>query len=456
MNTRFSVYTLIFVLALQLLAPMSMGLRAQQLTPPTISYEGQPVSSVEIAGRPDLNVKQLQQLIAQPLNAPYSQQKIDQTIAALKKSGHADDVQLEVRPQSTGLEVMFVLQPAMYFGMFDFGKATNVFSYTRLLQIANYPNQEPYNAARVEEAESALINFFHRSGYFMATIEPELQTDAPRKVVNVLFHINLKRKAKFGNIILTGASPEETKHLSDSLHSWGARLKGAYLKTGKPYSLKKLDTATTYLQGALGKQHYLAGQVKLISANYNPQSNRADITLQVTQGPEIAIKTQGGHVWGRTMKKLIPIYDENAADPDLVEEGARNLVSYFQGKGYFNARVHSRLEKQASGATTIWYDIDKGKKGKVSSVAFHGNQHFDDDDLASHVAVAKGKLFSHGKFSQQLLRKSQKNIENVYKNAGYSNVTVTPNVVDQGGKLAIAFQVTEGVQDVVETLKIEG
>lgn len=456
MNTRFSAHAYILVLLLQLLAPASMSLRAQQLTPPTISYEGQPVSSIVIAGRPDLNVRQLRQLIVQPVNAPYAQAKIDESIAALKNTGEANDVKLEVRPQSNGLEVMFVLQPALYFGMFDFGKASKVFSYTRLLQISNYPNQEPYNAARVEEAESALINFFHRTGYFLATIEPEFHTDTQHKVVNVLFHIDLKRKAKFGQIILTGTSPQETKHLADSLHSWGARLRGAYLKTGKPYSLKKLDTATTYLQGVLGKQHYLAGQVRLISANYDPRINRADITFEVTQGSQISINTQGAHVWGRTMKKLVPVYDENAADPDLVEEGARNLASYFQGKGYFDARVHSRIQKQPSDGTIIWYDIDKGSKGKVASVEFHGNRKFDDDDLASHVVVKKGGLFSHGKFSQQLLRKSVKNLENVYKNAGYSHVSVTPSVVNKNGKLSIAFQVVEGVQDVVETLKIEG
>ncbi|HXB22014.1 MAG TPA: hypothetical protein VNV88_11565, partial [Candidatus Solibacter sp.] len=46
----------IFALSLQLLP-------AQQLTPSTISYEGQNVSSVDVAGRPDLNVRQLRQLI---------------------------------------------------------------------------------------------------------------------------------------------------------------------------------------------------------------------------------------------------------------------------------------------------------------------------------------------------------------------------------------------------------
>jgi outer membrane protein assembly factor BamA len=442
------------LLALQLLAPISV-LDAQQLTTATISYEGQNVSSVDIAGRPDLNLRQLRQAIAQPVNAPYSKQKVDETIANLKKTGQFTDAQVDVRPEANGLKVLFVVQPAMYFGMFDFGDATKVFTYTRLLQVANYSNQEPYTAGRVDQADSDLLTFFHRTGYFLATVEPELHTDAARGIVNVVFHVNLKRKAKFGNIVLTGTTEEETKHLAGSLHSWGARIRGAYLKTGKAYSLKKLDAATTYLQGALGKQHYLAGQVKLIAANYNPQTNRADITFKVTQGPVIAIKTEGARVSGRSMKKLIPVYQENAADDDLVEEGARNLVSYFQAKGYFDAKVHSRIDKETAGIT-ILYQIVKGKKGKVGSIDFHGNHKFDDDDLSPHVAVVKGRFFSRGKYSAQLLRKSVKNLEAVYKNAGYSQVKVTPGVTEHEGKLAIAFQVDEGVQDVVDTLKVEG
>jgi outer membrane protein assembly factor BamA len=446
---RYASYLCVFVLALRLLP-------AQQLTPSTISYEGQNVSSVDIAGRPDLNLRQLRQLIAQPVDKPYSKEKVDATIAALKQAGQFKDVQLEVRPQANGLQVLFVLQPAYYFGIFDFGKATSVFSYPRLLQVANFPSQEPYTGSRVEEAESGLLNFFHHVGYFQATVEPELQSDSTHAVVNVLFDINLKRKAKFGSITLTGASDEETRRLKNSLHSWGARLRGAYLTSGKTYSLKKLETATAYLQGELGKQHYLAGQVKLIAANYNPGTNRADITFKVTQGEKIAINIQGGHVWGRTQKKLIPIYQENSVDADLVQEGANNLVSYFQSKGFFDAKVRSRMDRNASG-TTIVYEIEKGKKGKVNSLAVRGNHNFPEDDLLSHVAVAKGHFFSHGKYSQQLVRKSAKNLEAVYRNAGYSQATVTPNVVnDDQGKLKITFQVNEGVQDVVDSLKIEG
>src|ERR1700730_7451799 len=129
----------------------------------------------------------------QPVGAPYAKEKVDATIAALKQAGQFKDVQLEVHPETDGLQVLFVLQPAYYFGIFEFGNATTMFSYPRLLQVSNYPSQQPYTGIRVEEAESALLNFFHRAGYFQATVEPELQSDATHGIVNVLFHINLKR-----------------------------------------------------------------------------------------------------------------------------------------------------------------------------------------------------------------------------------------------------------------------
>lgn len=450
---RYVVCTSVFFLVA--LSLFFRNAQAQQIKPPNISYEGQKVSSVELAGRPDIDIRPLKQLIAQPINAAYSQQKIDETVAALNKTGQFQDVQLDVTPQSNGLRVLFVLQPATYFGVMDFGKATKVFSYNRLLQVADYPKQEPYTAGRVEQSESNLLTFFHQNGFFLATIEPRLQTDPNHHVVNVLFDINLKRRARFGKITITGASEPETRRMEKSLGSWWARLRTVSLRTGKPYSLGKLEKATNYLQANLGKQHYLKAQVQLISALYNPQTNRADVTFHATQGPRVAIKTQGGRVWGRTMKKIIPMYQENAVDPDLVQEGRRNLISYFQGKGFFHVKVQSQIEQQPSG-TTILYQIEKGAKGKVSSIQFRGNQHFDSDDLLSHVTVAKSHFLSRGKYSDYMLHKSAQNLEALYQNAGYSQVKVTPTVKEQQGKMAITFQVEEGPLDVVNSFKIEG
>ena len=444
------------------LTPLSPRLHSQQTeatTAEAVSYEGQRVASVQLAGQPDGTPRRLRALIAQPINAPYSQAKVDETAAALTKAANVKDVEVQVTPAAEGLHVLFVLKPAYYFGVYTFPKAEKTFSYTRLLQAANYSKQEPFAQEKVEEAESSLLEFFHRTGFFMATVEPKMQTDEKHRVVNVEYVINLKRRAKFGDVTLAGVSEQQTKRLNASLHSIKARIKGAYIKPGKPYSLKKLTAATAFLQQQLGNQHFLAGRVKLVSTLYNPQTNRTDIRYDVSEGPKIEIKLAGAHVWGRTQKKLIPMYQENAVDPDLVNEGAQDLASYFQSKGFFDTKVQSHIQKGQSGGVTVLYQIEKGPRGKVEAIDFHGNEHFSDKDLKAHVPMSKRTPlvpFSHGKYSEQLVRKSVKNIEGLYRGAGYSQVRVTPKVVNKKNELQIAFQVEEGVRDVVESLQMEG
>jgi outer membrane protein insertion porin family len=444
---------------LGVLTPFLAMLHSQEIqATPTISYEGQKVTSVQLAGLPDGNLRKLRTLIAQPINAPYSQAKIDQTRAALKEQGHFEKVEVQVSPAADGLHVIYVLQPAYYFGIFSFPRAEKVFTYPRLLQTSGYAAQEPYTQEKVEEAESNLLEFFHRTGFFMATVEPKLDVDRAHSVVNVVYDINLKRRAKFGDVIITGIPPAQVEHMARSLRSIRARLKGAYLKPGKAYSYRKLQTATTYLKQELGKQKYLAGRVGLVSTLYDPLTNRAKITFKVVQGPKIDIKIVGAHVWGRTQKKLIPMYQENEVDRDLVNEGEQDLASYFQSKGYFDVKVQSKFERTPEGVTVL-YEIEKGKRGKVRAVEFHGNEHFSDKELKAAVPVTKGTpflFFSHGKYSEQLVRKGVKNIEGLYHGAGYSQVLVTPKVAKNGGDLKLAFTVEEGPRDLVESLEVHG
>jgi outer membrane protein insertion porin family len=425
---------------------------------PSISYEGQRVASVEIAGRPDINLRVMNDLIAQPINAPYHQKQVDETVAALKKTEGVTDVKVDVTPEASGLRVLFVLQPALYFGVFHFSKAALQFPYTRLLQAADYPRQEPYTRGRVEEAESNLLDFFHQIGYFRATIEPELEIDKQHGLVNVIFLTRTGRRAKYGQVTIDGLPEDQSRKVQASLRSWRARIHGAQIKPGKTYSQKTLQNAVKFLQGRFGKDHYLGARIALVSTKYNPHTNRADLRFEITRGSRTEIKIAGAHVWGRTQKKIIPMYQENTVDPDLVFEGQQNLASYFQSKGFFDVKVQSHTEKQPTGVNVV-YQVSKGKRGKVKSVEFHGNHRFDDDDLQSHVSIKKPRkvmFWTHGNFSDQLLRKSVKNLESLYQAAGYSKATVTPNVIRKGGDIQVSFQIQEGERDIVESLEVEG
>ncbi len=418
------------------------------------SYEGQKVSAMEVAGQPGLDEDKLQSLFVQKPGQPFEKAKVDETIAALKKSGAAKEIELEIRPQPDGIRLLFILQPAYYFGIFLFPGAER-FGYSRLLQVANYPPRGAYSPGDVQDTQDTLVKFFQQNGYFQAEIKPDIQVDSTHQLVNVTFRTTLHRRAKFGKVVFAGAPPEQEQKLQRVLRSYFARLRGAAIRPGKAYSLKTVQNATQYLESQLIKQDYLGTRVQLAGAEYDSQTQRADVHFNVTPGPRAHVKIEGAHVWSWTQHKLIPMYQQAGLDPELLQEGRQNLISYFQSKGYFNVQVTSELNP-AQNEQTILYKVNKGPRHKVKDVQIVGNHKVPEGDLRGHVAVQKARFFSHGKFSQQLARKSADSLKKVYESEGFSSVEVTPEIAENNGNIVIKFRIVEGPQDTVESLNLTG
>ena len=429
-------------------------------TPPQVkevvpSYEGQNVSSVEIAGRPELDTEKIKPLLAQKVGEPFSTEKVNQSIAELKRVGNFDAVQLQVVPDIRGVRVMLVIQPGLFFGMYQFPGALGKFPYSRLLQVAKYPPEGPYSNYDISNASRSLQRFAQQQGYFQAQVKPEVIPDPAHGLVNVTFHTTLGKKADFGEIVIQGASPDEANKLKGKLTSIIARLKGAAIRSGKGFSRKTIQNAQQRLESTLISEGHLSAEVKLVGANYDPQSNRADVAFQVKPGPIINVDIQGAHVWSWTKRKLLPVYDQVGADPEIIQEGRRNLVSYFQKKGYFENKVTVDVQQKPNGESIV-YQVEKGPRHKVGEVAIAGNQAIDDKELMPSVAVQEGHFFSHGSYSEKLVQQSVKNLEGIYKAAGFSTVKVTPQVSYRENKLAVRFRVDEGPRDIVEKLNIVG
>ena len=94
------------------------------------SYEGQNVTSVEIAGRPDLDTSKLLPLLQQRAGEPFARAKVDPSIATLKSArANSDEVQLQIEPEANGVRVLLILEPAVWFGIFEFPGAER-FAYS--------------------------------------------------------------------------------------------------------------------------------------------------------------------------------------------------------------------------------------------------------------------------------------------------------------------------------------
>src|ERR1700751_1156006 len=206
-------------------------------------------------------------------------------------------------------------------------------------------------------------------------------------LASVVFHINLGKRAKVGNVEVKGAKPAETNRLLHATRSLRATAKGASLKPGKTYTPKRIESAIALMKQDLAKHQHLASKVHLDQSIYHHDTNHADLVIGTRPGPIVKVRVQGAKLsWlpflrGKQMKKLIPIFSEGTVDPDLVEEGRRNLIDFFQSKGYFNVKVAANLQNGPSNIEVV-YKVERGARHSVETVAFRGNNHF-----ANHVLI---------------------------------------------------------------------
>ncbi len=412
------------------------------------------MTAIEIAGRPQSSSSEFASLFAQHAGEPFSKDKVEQTVSALKATGKFADVRVEVEAEAKGVRVVLVLEPAAYFGIFQFPGAER-FPYARLIQVANYAPQTAFNADDVERDRQALATFFQQEGYFQSAVHSEVHVDSAHGLANVLFDTGLNRKAKFGTIEIDGTTPQLAGKLKLSLQTLWAFLHGVAIRHGHTYHYSTLTKATQYLQKRLEDEGHLGADVKLEGAEYRAETNRADVRFKVDAGPTTHVKIEGAHLWSWTRKSLLPVYQGIGVDQESMQEGSNALESYFQSKGYSDAQVQAHLE-QGNASSTIVYHIEKGKKHSVEGIKIAGNQHMPTSELISQVSIRKEHFLFHGEFSDALLRSSVKNLTAVYEAQGFSSVNISAKVARNGGNVTVSFHVAEGPRDVVNSLRLEG
>jgi outer membrane protein insertion porin family len=434
-----------------------------QLAPqaPQKAYEGQNVSYVSLVANPHRDLDPLFAVVTQKAKSPYSQEKIDSSAAALKKAGNFPEVHVKVVPDINGLRVSFLLEPAYYLGVVEFPGAEKQFSYTRLLQVVDLSDEDPYDPTRIPIAEDTMRKFLQHNGFFQAKVHAEPHIDDTHELVDVSFVVDVGKRAKISAVTIQGPDQPETSRLMHAIHSLRARLVGGLLKPGKPYTPQRVASATSLMRKTLTKQRRLASSIAENPPRFDPATNRVEVSFKVEVGPVVTIRTVGARLTvipflaGRQKRKLIPIYSEASVDKDLVEEGQRNLVEYFQKKGFYDAKVATEFTQHPD-EILITYKIDRGKKHKVDRIYFQGNYALSSKELMDQVTIKKSHIWTHGSLSEKLLKQSAKNIEAVYRDHGYEEVKVTPRTVDHEPKIDVGFEIIEGAQTLVEDVQVEG
>ena len=233
------------------------------------------------------------------------------------------------------------------------------------------------------------------------------------------------------------------------------------LHTGDSVSAAHVRRALERLRKRYQRRDRLEAQVAVVRRQYHEDTNTLDYIFGIERGPKIDVAVEGAHIRKGLIKRYVPIYEENAVDEDLLNEGRRNLRDYMQTKGYFDVNVDYTQKQVTPDERTIFFDINKGERHKLIAVAIQGNKYFDRETLLERMQVQPANyLLRHGRYSQSLLARDAQALQALYQANGFQQAIVTATSQDdylgERGRMRAVFTIHEGQQTLVNKLTFVG
>lgn len=448
------------------MAPQEYAAVAQQsalpATPAQASEQGLPgnlnrlqgmnVTGIEITGASVEHPDWLEPLLVQKVNQPLDKYKVRESVEALYRTGRFATIQVEAKPTSPGaIALVFSTQENFFLGSILAQGGPSRPSDSQLVNASRLALGEKFAEKKVETGKSGMERALQEGGFFQSSIVPYYEWDTINQQVKVRFVVVPGKSARVGEV--QSKSPE--KFSAEEIR------KVAKLKPGQKVTAGQATRALQRIRNRLQKKGRLEAQVALTERVYHPQNNALDYTFDITPGPVVNVRVEGAKLRRGRMKKLLPIFEENAVDEDLLNESRRNLTDYFQTKGYFDVKVSVSQKQAAADKREVIFHVDKGERHKFADLEIAGNHYFRREDIRERMQIQPaGGWLQNGLFSQSMLSRDITAIENLYRSNGFSQVKVTPQVTDnyqgQSGRIRVVLNIEEGQQTTVGKLVIEG
>ena len=439
--------------------PLLAALCSVLLNAASNEYEGKPIASVQFdpATQPltfDQLMAMLPLRIGQPLRAP----DLRDSIQRLYQTGEYADIAVDATLAPAGVNLKFITKPAYFIGYFDVSGVSEPPNEGQLLVATKLVLGGPYAPGDTTAAVGRIVDLLKRNGFYNAGVEPTTSTREPTQEVHIDFHADAGRRAKFDGLVASG---DTLRPLESLIQSSGWKRFRGWLGW-QQLTETRLQNGIDNIRSWYPKHDHLLAQVTLVNLDYHAAANTVTPVLAINPGAPVLVRVRGAKLSSGKLRSLLPIYEERAVDRDLLEEGTRDLASYFQTQGYFDATAVYQMATPPNGEQLVDYRVNLGVRHKIVKVEVHGNRYFDNATIRERMSILPATLirYRHGRYSRNALERDLDAIRNLYRGNGFRDVEVTSRVIDDyngdAAHLAVFIDIAEGAQFFVSKLTLQG
>jgi outer membrane protein assembly factor BamA len=396
-------------------------------------------------------------VISVEVGKPLDPQHVAASLKSLYRTGDYSDIRAVAEPAEGGTQIDFIVNENLFFNQVMILGLKAPPTEGSALAAMQITLGDPFRQEILDEAIERLKTRLQEEGLYVAKVDAELRPHPAEHQMDIVVHVQPGSRVRVGAVHLTNNTEYPDAEIS-------ARFK---LKAGKPLTSGKIQSGTNRIRKFLVSKGRLSGRAAVRRGAYDSAKNTVDLTLDVSEGARVKVEASGAKFSDGELKKLVPIFQEGAVDPDLLEEGKRNIRERLERAGYFDSSVeYSSATREVQTKSwhgqeqVITYTIERGDRHKLIGLEITGNHYFDKELLSSRLQIYKAAFGSRGKFSRRLIETDRQSMENLYRANGFPAATVAAQILDnyqkRPGDVFIRFVVSEDVQTRVAELRIEG
>ncbi len=420
-------------------------------------YAGKPVQAIEFDPEAQpYPASYLLEILPVKVGRVLALTDVRAAIQRLFATGRYADIHVDARMSGGGVILRFITRNNYFIGRIRVRGISPPPPEGVLVNSSHMELGTLFTPEAARQAVTSMRTILENNGFFNSSVEPQFYYDPDTQQVNITFIARTSRRARYSLPNVTGEPGRPARDIVKITH-W----KGWF--GWKTVTEARSQDGVQRVRRSYQKQDRLEAKVALQKMDYDPDTNRVTPTLNAIAGPRIQISTIGAKISRGKLKQLVPVFEEQSVDRDLLVEGANNIRNYLETKGFFHSKVSFFTRPSGGqGQEEIDYRIQRGERDKVVLVSIQGNKYFDTNTIRERMYVRPASFiqFRYGRYSDAYLRRDVDAITALYLSNGFRDVEVTSRVEHgyrgREREIAVFFTILEGPQTLVANLDLAG
>jgi outer membrane protein insertion porin family len=371
--------------------------RAQ--APQAAAPQGPPIVrsiDVEYTGPGTVSKERILAQMRTRVGQPYSNEVVEQDIAALYKTGSIQNVRIFAQPQGDGLRVIVAVQTRSILREIVIDGAERV-KAQRLRKEIKLKLNQPVNEQQLEEARQKIIEVYQGRGFTDVSVQFRIDPiDEKRGTARVVYTVTEGVKGAVSRINFEGNTHFSQKVLRKQMKTRGKTPISFLDKSGR-FDDVQLQQDIDKIREFYQDHGYIDVEIKDVRRGRTEKGPMV-LTIVIAEGPQYhvgkLIVSGYQNTTEQKIRALLKMKEGSVYSPKQLRDDAKAVADAYGSGGYVDLVVQPEGAPAGPALIDVHYNIEEGVRSFVNRINIEGNTRTKDKVIRREVLVAPGDVFN--------------------------------------------------------------